>query len=132
MFKRADLCDYFDFIINHSHPNSDYFPIELQRWSSYDDFLKSTQWCEKRTIAYDYWGVDCFQCLSKAKSIHHLNYYQLWGDEIVKRDLIPLCNQCHARNHIEFIPSTFSPALVYNYKIKQLLIKCGKIQKEKE
>ena len=120
MLKDLDksITGYFDFIIDRT---------KKQRWENYIDFLNSIQWREKKKLVFEYWGNDCFQCLNKAELVHHLNYNELWGDERINRDLIPLCKKCHKHIHIDFIPQKFSSSMIYNYKVKEKLFRCGKI-----
>ena len=114
---------YLEFLQNYSHT----YPIYLQRWDNYNKFLQSRQWSEKRRSAYEYWGNMCFQCSNKAECIHHINYFELWGDEDVAKDLIPLCNICHENNHKYFVQTKFTPSLIYNDKVKERLSRCSKI-----
>ena len=88
--------------INNVDYRCKYHSQESQRWDSYDEFLISFQWKEKKRRVVAYWGGKCFRCKKAYNHIHHLNYMELWGDEKVDRDLLPLCEICHKREHIKF------------------------------
>lgn len=67
-------------------------------YSSYDTYLRSKRWKEKRAqrIALD--GGLCVLCASKATQVHHRKYPERWGMETIM-DLVSLCSRCHDGHH---------------------------------
>jgi 5-methylcytosine-specific restriction endonuclease McrA len=71
----------------------------MQTSTSYKEFLKSAEWraIRKKRIAHD--GGRCLLCRSPNKlEVHHLTYRRAGGRESI-RDLVTLCERCHAKQH---------------------------------
>ena len=64
----------------------------------YEAYLNSEQWAEKRRQTIIYHGVKCKDCGDNAIDIHHLHYNTLYFED-PKKDLIPLCRECHSKRH---------------------------------
>ena len=64
----------------------------------YIEYLRSSDWKERRKILLEEADNKCFKCGENAKQLHHLNYYNL-GNEILNDDVIALCNKCHKEIH---------------------------------
>lgn len=62
-------------------------------------YLKSPHWKFLSKIAYSTLGRVCKDCGStKRLQLHHLNYDNLWKEDI-HRDLVVVCATCHAKRH---------------------------------
>lgn len=71
--------------------------IELNFYS-YQDYLNSPKWIEKRNKALVLGGFKCGKCGSeKSLQVHHLTYERI-GHE-AQGDLIVLCKKCHEGLH---------------------------------
>ena len=70
-------------------------------FSSYDEYIASKAWANKRAECVEAWGGtgECALCGNPHEHVHHQNYGQPYGQEDAKRDLIPLCAECHDRQH---------------------------------
>ena len=65
---------------------------------NYDDYMKSVEWDEKRSLRFRMDGFRCFQCGSaKNLQCHHITYERLGNERM--SDLITLCSECHKRLH---------------------------------
>lgn len=64
----------------------------------YNAYLNSDLWAEKRRQTIVHHGVKCKRCGNNAVDIHHLHYDTLFSEN-PKTDLIPLCRQCHRKEH---------------------------------
>ncbi len=61
---------------------------------TYDEYMKSTAWYEKRDLVLKRVGGICEGCgLRAATQVHH-HHYENFGDEFLW-DLAAVCNQCH-------------------------------------
>ena len=65
---------------------------------SYLEYLKSSDWKERRKELMEEAEGICDECGGKAKHIHHLRYDNL-GDEILEEDVVALCEECHKEIH---------------------------------
>ena len=64
-----------------------------------DVYLKSPHWKFLSKIAYSTLGRVCKDCgATKNLHLHHLNYDNLWKENIQK-DLVVVCKDCHAKRH---------------------------------
>jgi len=61
-------------------------------------YLKSPKWKEKRQQCFKIHGTLCVSCGERAIHIHHKTYIN-FTRENVKKDLIPLCVDCHHLIH---------------------------------
>ena len=62
-------------------------------------YLASPHWKFLKKIAMSTLGRVCVDCGStKRLQLHHLNYENLWKENIV-RDLVVVCDACHAKRH---------------------------------
>ena len=67
-------------------------------FSSYQEFLSSPFWLEKKEWILDCLGNECQKCSSKEKlQVHHKSYLNV-GNEGIK-DVIVLCKKCHEEEH---------------------------------
>jgi hypothetical protein len=68
-------------------------------YDSYEDYIKSPEWAEKRKIVMQMWCNRCALCNIGATplDLHHRTYDRV-GNELVT-DLVPLCRNCHAKFH---------------------------------
>ena len=65
---------------------------------SYRDYLKTDHWFELRGKCLERCGGICQQCgRYEATEIHHKTYDHLGNESI--SELLPLCSNCHAREH---------------------------------
>ena len=65
---------------------------------TYDQYLSSQEWLDKRADVLDRDEFKCQGCMeSEAKNVHHLSYENV-GDEFCF-ELISLCEECHGRLH---------------------------------
>jgi hypothetical protein len=71
-------------------------------FSSYKEYLGSSEWKEKKLEAKVCWGQKankCSFCRDFMDVWHHKSYVRVGGNEGPKKDLIPLCNNCHQYLH---------------------------------
>ena len=67
----------------------------MTEWTTYDEYLQSPEWQDKRSERLRIDGFRCAKChTTRGLQVHHLNYFRL-GDEDVREDLITLCAHCH-------------------------------------
>lgn len=90
---------------------------------TYQDYLQSDEWKEKRNLRIYMDGGKCSLCdrpIDTDLQVHHFHYKTL-GHENVEDDLITLCKYCHAKIHKENIANKYS---FYAYKkyIRQIEI----------
>lgn len=64
----------------------------------YVEYLKSSDWKERRKELLEESNNICSQCGGKATLLHHLNYNNL-GYEILEVDVVALCKECHKEMH---------------------------------
>lgn len=65
---------------------------------SYDEYLKSNWWLQKRDYILQIRQKVCLICGSKKKIVvHHLNYFNFRNER--DRDLILVCWNCHTDIH---------------------------------
>ena len=71
-------------------------------WESYEDFLKSKEWEEKRKAVLDRASGECEMedCTDQATEVHHLTYEHGWGNTPIHL-LEALCGPCHDAKHPE-------------------------------
>ena len=65
---------------------------------SYQDYINSWMWKDKRDLVLRLRGYECERCGSKKHlNVHHLTYETIGneGDE----DMIVLCRNCHKKEH---------------------------------
>ena len=69
-------------------------------WSSYDKYLSSKEWSDKRKLVFNRANNLCEGCLSNpAEEVHHINYEHV-GNEFLF-ELVAVCSSCHNRLHEE-------------------------------
>lgn len=67
---------------------------------SLDDYLQTAVWLELRSSRLNLDHYRCQYCgTAKNVEVHHLRYPEIWGMEDVEKDLITLCDTCHAETH---------------------------------
>ena len=64
----------------------------------YLEYLKSTDWKERRRELMEEANNVCSLCGATATQLHHINYDNL-GEEELEVDVIALCNDCHKEKH---------------------------------
>lgn len=64
----------------------------------YSDYLLTPHWQAKRAEALEFYGYSCVICGGQPDEVHHRHYNTLWHEDCAK-DLIVLCNSCHAKVH---------------------------------
>ena len=69
---------------------------------TYDNYLKSKHWKEKRDECFKEKGKGCQKCYSKLYLHVHHGTYQRFRNENVTTDLFVLCNKCHEEYHSFF------------------------------
>ena len=68
------------------------------------EYYKTAHWRDKRHEALVYHNYNCMDCGTRLlpgdrdTNIHHTNYKSLWA-EIIGRDVVPLCRECHNARH---------------------------------
>lgn len=68
-------------------------------YMTYDDYLQSDEWSEKRDKRKEIDGERCRICGRPMDlQVHHLNYRNV-GHENIYEDLITLCKYCHGMVH---------------------------------
>ena len=60
-------------------------------------YLKSLEWKNKRDLVMKFYEGNCNKCHQKANDVHHLNYDNIFVEKFT--DLIPLCRNCHNKEH---------------------------------
>ena len=67
-------------------------------FETYQEFLQSYIWEEKRKVIIMRRGNFCEKCNSKESlQVHHLNYNNVGNES--KNDVIVLCKKCHEEEH---------------------------------
>ena len=97
---------YFDNLksINYQVCAAIKYPLYEKRKKLYEWYMKSNDWSMKRNECMEIhsgYCVDCFEnngIYENAQCVHHLHYDSL-GNEDVKKDIIPLCGDCHKKRH---------------------------------
>lgn len=64
----------------------------------YIEYLKSSDWIERRKELMEEAEEICDECGEKATVLHHLNYNNL-GFELLGEDVVALCKECHKDMH---------------------------------
>ena len=64
----------------------------------YLEYLKSTDWKERRKELMEEANNVCSLCGAIATQLHHINYDNL-GEEELEVDVIAVCNDCHKEIH---------------------------------
>lgn len=65
---------------------------------SYNEYLRSKSWYEKRNEALKLSGLKCVMCGAKHPlHVHHLNYEKIGFED--QADLVVLCGDCHRKQH---------------------------------
>lgn len=66
---------------------------------SYQKYLRSPHWKTIKQQALDFYGNRCVLCNSSTNlNVHHRNYDHL-SNEVINKDLIVLCRDCHGKFH---------------------------------
>lgn len=65
------------------------------KYSSYENYLRSSRWKALRSEALARDGKRCRLCDARGSQVHHRRYAERWGRETVD-DLTTLCDDCHA------------------------------------
>lgn len=69
------------------------------RYGSYEAYIKSPEWAERRQRRIEFDGGKCQTCgRTTDLQVHHRNYDHI-GTEEEFADLITLCSACHKRIH---------------------------------
>ena len=71
-------------------------PVYLQ--DDYKAYINSSEWRKKASERLNMDGCKCQDCGKEATAVHHLNYDNLFNEN-VETDLISLCDECHKRRH---------------------------------
>lgn len=67
-------------------------------WDSYDIYLKSSEWAERRRLVMERAQGICEGCrLQRGSQVHHLTYEHV-GKEFLF-ELVWICKPCHERHH---------------------------------
>lgn len=67
-------------------------------WRSYNDYLKSPEWQERRLAVRLRSGGICERCrLRRARQAHHLTYRRVGHENLT--DLLDVCMTCHRELH---------------------------------
>lgn len=74
----------------------------------YREYLKSKRWIKKKRQTKYWHGNRCAVCNSKKVDIHHKTYSCGLGNELPKKQLIPLCRFHHGEVHKYAIISKLS------------------------
>jgi hypothetical protein len=65
---------------------------------SYEAYLHSAEWQNKRSIVFQKHGGICACCRAAAATVvHHMRYDHIGNEDL--RDLLPLCRSCHEYYH---------------------------------
>lgn len=76
-----------------------YYPLNIERWQSYKNYLTSEQWLQTREFILKRDNHTCQQCKwNKATQIHHIHYKLIWGKE-PQDALMAVCRPCHEKIH---------------------------------
>ena len=70
----------------------------------YDEYLNSEHWRKVRVQCLLWFGGICWECGEKgAVIVHHSRkaYKKLWQED-PKRDLVPICRECHDGRHSSY------------------------------
>lgn len=76
-------------------------------YASYEDYLRSPHWAERRRLAGDAADWTC-ACGRPATQIHHRTYARLGRERL--RDLRAVCSDCHRKIH-EYVRAGWSLAV---------------------
>lgn len=69
-----------------------------QEWfNKYNEYLKSSEWKEKRLLVLKRDKFKCQSCGGIGQHIHHLSYETVFNEDI--NDLVTLCINCHKSIH---------------------------------
>jgi len=71
------------------------------RWDSYEQYLNSATWKEKKRIFWENNPEKCALCgeTDKKLHVHHNDYPDTWGEADPEEDSIALCASCHTIFH---------------------------------
>lgn len=95
---------------------------------TYDEYLASPEWQEKRQARLELDGFQCQFCGSENDlCVHHVTYDRL-GNEDVNFDLVTLCKDCHERLHQQKVASNDRKTKAYE-KFANTLKDCDQFQK---
>lgn len=84
-------CVFEDYAFKHFNRSYNYY---------HNVYLKSAEWKHKRDLLMEFYKNKCQKCDSKASDIHHLTYDNIFKEKF--KDLIPLCRDCHNKEHIDY------------------------------
>lgn len=74
----------------------------MNKYESYQEYLASEEWKQKRALVLERDKHRCRRCGAKGYGtilhVHHMWYPQNWGEESID-DLITLCDSCHKEVH---------------------------------
>jgi 5-methylcytosine-specific restriction endonuclease McrA len=72
--------------------------LEAGGYDCYEEYLRSSEWKERRELVIKRDGGLCQACLSEqATEVHHLTYDQIFKEYLF--DLVAVCRNCHERLH---------------------------------
>jgi 5-methylcytosine-specific restriction endonuclease McrA len=67
-------------------------------WGTYQEYLESPAWSEKRAEVLGEAGHLCQRCGGrKATTVHHLSYARMGNEGL--EDLVAVCRHCHDKQH---------------------------------
>ena len=81
-------------------------------YETYEQYLQSPEWREKKEEVFAEWGRRCCACGSEENlHVHHMDY--IWADGKDKSQCRPLCGKCHRLVHAtpEYITGRFGAAI---------------------
>ena len=83
---------------------------------AYKSYLTTKHWKEiKRECKEIGLFEKCIICGKKSRDIHHLNYKNLFNEDILK-DLVPLCGKCHKMVHEKMKAQEYKDLTMYAFK----------------
>jgi len=83
--------------------------FEMQKKYYREVYLKSEIWKEKRDLIVKFYSGLCFKCGESAKDVHHKTYENIYTEKF--EDLIPLCRDCHEKEHEKPLKPIYSADL---------------------
>lgn len=73
----------------------------MAHFHTYQDYLKHWVFKAMRETAMRTTGGRCAKCGALATEVHHLSYPKPWGAFDVPKNLLPICHECHCKEHPE-------------------------------
>ena len=73
--------------------------LRIMGYRTYADYIASDHWADiRRRWRAKHPDARCERCGAERYQLHHLNYRRL-GLEPTPGDIIPLCGECHTKEH---------------------------------